>query len=211
MDRFQALPFDGSGNWKLFSRNGEANRQSIISIVRSMKPRKLLINRLSPVPEGAARVNTLSSRYGLGCFPLHSDYVTSNNPPPYILLVAPRPRDTDTFLFDAHKLIFNFGLDFLARCLFLLHGTSPRYCRLITVKNDRLCFRYNKAIMTPQNPEAEEIANYLDSGSVQLFRVNWHQHRAVLIDNWSTFHSRGACASFDKIGLHRFAIWGEYL
>ena len=174
-----------------------------------MKPSKLLINRLIPTPEESSRINTLSSRYGLGAFPLHSDFVTSTLPPPYILLAAPRPRGTDTILFDARRLIMHYGLDYLLRCLFLLHGTIPRYCRLLTFKNGRFCFRYNKVVMTPQNTEALEVANYLEGDGLHLFRINWHQQRAVLIDNWNTFHSRSACESYDKIGLYRFAIWGD--
>lgn len=206
---YESEQFADETKWKLFPRSCGRNELNVKHLVRLMQPTKLLFHRLSPTTKDAARTNTLSSRFGLGEFPLHTDFASVTVPPKYILLVAPRPRDTETLLFDARRLIEQYGHDYLSRCLFLLHGTTPRYCRMLTLKDGRLCFRYNKAVMTPQNPEAQEVANYINSGGLPLCRINWHQHRVALIDNWGTFHSRSTYKDPDRIGLYRFAIWKE--
>lgn len=208
-NRHESELTDDGGSWKIFPRSCSGVDRRIRNLIRVMQPKKLLFNRLIPVSEDAARVNTLSSRYGLGRFPLHSDFATTAEPPKYILLAASRPRDTETLLFDARRLIVHYGLDYLLRGLFILHGKTPHYCRMLTLKDGRLCFRYNKAVMTPQNSEAHEIANYLDGEGLPMSKINWHENRVALIDNWTTFHSRSSCDSTNKIGLYRFAIWGE--
>lgn len=196
------------GRWCLFPRNCEPNQRSVRRILKVLQPKKLLWQRLTPRTRDAARVNTLSSQHGLGAFPFHTDFATATVPPRYVLLAAPRPRETETLLFDAHGLISVFGLDYLLRCLFLQHGRTSRYCRLLTLQEGRPCFRYNKAVMTPWNTEAHEVARYIEADVSPARRVDWLQHRLVLIDNWSTFHARSVCQAPDGVGLYRFAIWG---
>jgi hypothetical protein len=195
--------------WRLVPRHCEPSERRVKPLLRLLQPKTLLCQRLTPRTKEAARSNTLSSRHGLEAFPFHTDFATTTIPPRYILLAAPRPRRTETLLFDAYGLIQQFGLEHLQRCLFLQHGRAPRYCRLLTLPEGRPCFRYNKAVMTPQNAEAHEVANYIEGEAPQVFRVNWLQYRAALIDNWCTLHARSVCQGSDSIGLYRFAVWGN--
>lgn len=195
--------------WKLVPRRHGFLEPSVKQFLRLLQPEKLLCHRLIPRTREGARPNTLSSRHGLGAFPVHTDFATADVPPRYILLAAPRPRLTETLIFDAYELMEAFGLEYLQRCLFLQRGRTSRYCRLLTLPEGNPLFRYNKAVMVPQNREAHEVSNYIETGMRRVCRVNWEEYRIAVIDNWNALHSRDACQRANSIGLFRFAIWGK--
>jgi hypothetical protein len=195
--------------WKLFPRCKGIYDPTVTELARSLHPKKILCQRLTPHTRGDSRPNTLSSRYGLDILPAHTDFATAEIPPRYILLTAPRPRSTDTLIFDANDLIGHFGIDHLLSCLFLNHGKTKRYCRLLTVPNGELLFRYNRAVMEPKNSEAEDVEIFINTKMKNVCRINWRDWRIAAIDNWATFHARDVCVDTDRVGLFRFAIWGE--
>ncbi|MBF0327314.1 MAG: TauD/TfdA family dioxygenase [Alphaproteobacteria bacterium] len=129
-------------------------------------------------------------------------------PARYIMLIAPQARPTDTLIFDTRELIEVFGFDHLKRCLFLQYGRTSHYCRLVTMSGGEPIFRYNKAVMTPKNDEAESVAAYIEDQMECVQRVDWTESRIAAMDNWTTLHSRDACGTGASVGLFRFAIWG---
>lgn len=177
-------------------------------VIKSLNGDKFEIQRLRQHSKGSSRPNTLSSRYGLGAFPIHSDFALSEVPPKFIILAAPRPRFADTLLFEPAELIQVFGLDWLKRSLYLLRCRNSKYCRLLTLTDGKFIFRYNKEIMVPQNNEAREVSEYIDKGMKLLCRINWIDHRVAIINNWNLWHARDLSHSTEFRSLFRVAVWG---
>lgn len=202
-----AIALDRHSPWALVPRR-HGTEPKIKRLLNLLRPEKIQCNHLLPRTVANARSNTLSSRHGLDAFPAHTDFVTADVPPRYILLAAPRPRATETLIFDSCELTEFFGVEYLQRCLFLQSGRASRYCRLLTLPQGKSIFRYNKAVMAPQNREARDVANYIDTVMKPVCRVSWKEYRFAVIDNWKALHSRGSCQNLDGIGLYRFAIWG---
>jgi hypothetical protein len=194
--------------WKLFPRSSEAAAPTVRQVIGELEPKHLTWQRLTPASTENARPNTLSSRYGLGVFPLHTDYVDRVVPPRYVLLVAARPRSAGTIVFDAHLLISEFGSTHLERSLFIQRGRNPRYTRLLTYVGTQSLFRFNAALMSPVNREAETVAAYLERGAKTTTRIDWLETGIALIDNWNALHAREAFRTFNGVGLRRFAVWG---
>ena len=195
--------------WRLVPRNRSSAQFSLSNFVKSLRPTKVICQRLTPRNQCVARANTLSSRYGLGKFPAHTDFATAELPARYVVLAAPRPRHADTLIYSTQQLLDTFGEEFLRRCLFLRRGTPPRYCRIFVLVGEERLFRYNEALMEPINLEALEVADYVRSSIQTSCRVNWSENRFAIFDNWQVLHSREHCDGADGIGLIRLAIWGD--
>src|SRR5207247_3391746 len=52
---------------------------------------KVLVKDIRPQPKDAANVNTLSSRYGMGAFPVHTEAAYLPSPPRFLLLYCVSP------------------------------------------------------------------------------------------------------------------------
>lgn len=196
--------------WKLLPRKRGDPKKIIREVINSLNPEKVILHRLKPRTQREARPNTLSSRHGLGAFPAHTDFVVSEVPPRYLVLAAGRPRAAETLIFDTRQLVNKFGVEYLQRCLFLLHGQTKRYCRLLTYKGAKSLFRYNKAVMIAQNREARIVSEFVENEMQVQCRINWLEHQIAIIDNWNVFHGRDACPDPDEVSLFRLAIWGDY-
>ena len=111
MQNLEQLP------WKFYPRDGR--RDTAKKIVNSVKPTRIEFQHLSAKHTDSARPNTLSAHHGNSQFPLHTDRALDGDPPRWIVLVAPRPRDAKTILFDKNLLINIFGYDFLFKSIFI--------------------------------------------------------------------------------------------
>ncbi len=195
--------------WQLIRRDQWGEAYGIKQILGALAPGKLICQQLHPRLQGAARPNTLSSRHGLGVFPPHTDFATSDTPPRYLVLASPLPRPADTLIYDTDELVSKFGIEYLQRSLYLLRGRTSRYCRLVSIRGDKKLFRYNGAVMAPQNDEAFAVTHHIETSLSATFHIDWTAYRMAILDNWSVMHGRAALDSPLDIGLHRFAVWGN--
>ncbi|WP_206435101.1 hypothetical protein [Sphingobium yanoikuyae] len=85
--------------WVAFVRGSKA--PTLRELSDELELKKMSQMRLQANPAEAARPNTLSSRYGLGAFPMHTDNALASPPPRYIIFCAPMQRACKTFLVRA--------------------------------------------------------------------------------------------------------------
>jgi hypothetical protein len=74
----------------------------------AIRPRGPTLDTLTPIQRTSAPRNSLSSIYGTGAFPLHTDAAHHRSPPRWALLRCADPgrRDRPTLVVDAHELEF---------------------------------------------------------------------------------------------------------
>jgi hypothetical protein len=193
--------------WILVARSDASDSQKPKELVAALSPLCTRVDQLKPQNRNAARCNTLSSRHGLGNFPLHTDFAMDDRPPRYVMLIAARARKAATLLLNSNALVREFGDAYLRRCLFLQSGRPARYRRLLTTTSRGRLFRYNGAVMTPINCEAERVSEFLATATEISMRIDWFNTRLAVIDNWAVLHGREACDATDGVALRRIAIW----
>ena len=178
-------------------------------IVELVNPDKIIISRLHQRAKEFAKPNSLSSKYGLGRFPIHSDFAKYTIPPRYILLSAGKARLTETLIYDPSELFKVFTKQYLERCLFLVGVSCPHYVRILTYSTGKPLFRYNKDIMTPANNEAKVVSQWIEREMPVAFRIDWSYYRTALINNWELWHARNVCNYNQGSALVRLAMWSE--
>ncbi|MCA3696453.1 hypothetical protein [Aquidulcibacter sp.] len=187
--------------WFGFSRSDKApSLKQLVSSLSAVTYRHLSI---IPKPKSIARPNTLSSRFGLDRFPLHTDNVLLDVPPKYLVFVAPSPREVATLIWDS----FTLPAPSRQRAIFLLQGqTQQKYVRLEQPHIASSIVRFNACLMTPQNREAEDAVKLIEVGDGSV-SIDWLSYKTVVIDNWRIFHGRDAGRSLDQRKLHRISAW----
>jgi len=205
---FASIQPSATSQWECIPRQSKEGPRSVKQILEALGATAVTWQRLVPSTVEMARSNTLSSRHGLGAFPAHTDFATAATPPQYLILVAPRSREAETLIFDPFELLQEFGLDHVQRSLFLLKGRYASYCRILTIRNGELFFRYNSAVMTARNDEAVAVAAYI-AKMKPIRRVDWKNTRILILNNWSTFHGRNQLPEAQDVGLYRFAAWRD--
>jgi alpha-ketoglutarate-dependent taurine dioxygenase len=179
-------------------------------------PKAALVDTLTPMRRPAAPARTLSSLYGTGAFPLHTDAAHHRWPPRWILLRCVEPGDEGrpTLVADAHELDLGrrqireirravwsvkTGLrSFLASALFSRADESA------VQKITQFGLRYDLGCMRPADPEFAEAATLLATSIRQLPRqsITWEPGLSLILDNWRVLHGRGDGAERDA-GVRR--------
>lgn len=154
----------------------------------------------------SARPNTLSERYGLGEFPLHTDCADTDEPPRYVLLSSTLKRKAATLVMDARRLPGALSLGGQA----LFHVAERRrrhYARFLRERPAGQLVRYNAATHTPANEAAREVVAALARSAGAVERIDWTQDRAAIIDNWVCLHGREPVDCADQSRMRRLHIW----
>jgi Taurine catabolism dioxygenase TauD, TfdA family len=196
--------------WYSIPRNEKDLLYNPIKLARSLEPVKMQLDRLQPCEEGNARPNTLSSKFGLGDFPPHTDLALVDVPPSYILMHAPKPRLAKTQLFDTNDLLEAVGVDVINRSLFQVSGLRKTfYSNLVTYHKKMKFFRYNGQIMSPINQEAKVVDAYIRKKWKPWITIDWVQNKTLIFDNWLLLHGRTQCNAEDSnAALWRVSLWG---
>lgn len=160
-----------------------------------------LIDRLSPTQRQSARPGTMSSYFGIGAFPFHTDGAYLRVPPRFIVLrLAPGSRSQrPTLLFDGASLgTSREEKQALARDVWFVRGGIRNF--LSSVVNDtvipgHIVVRFDRCCMTPATPHSRELARILDIAleSNNPVQIDWIEDRALVLDNWRMLHARGNC------------------
>jgi alpha-ketoglutarate-dependent taurine dioxygenase len=170
--------------WFAFTRHIHRPRLSAIAKRLGLSQAKQA--RLTASEAEHARPNTLSSRYGLGTFPLHSDFALDETPPRYVILYAPHPRPFATVLWDAWQV----PMETRSQAIFLIDEPRRRkYVRFEQVRSGRPIIRYNSAVFTPQKQLAEELTKQIEMQRGAI-KIKWTERSSVIIDNWRILHGR---------------------
>jgi hypothetical protein len=167
------------------------------------------IARISPRTSSEARENTLSSQYGLGEFPLHSDFSTDQVPPRYIGLFCPVSRSAATHLFAAEDVTSSIGTKRDSALFRIATGRRSFSARFRTNGPDGFAYRYNADCMMPVNDDAKEVAQAMKAHFEPTYSIDWGVCSMVVFDNWRFFHMRGKSPEDDRGWLWRIAVWSS--
>jgi L-asparagine oxygenase len=178
-----------------------------MSLVQQLTPKRM--ERASPV--------SYSGNYGLGHFPLHTDFAHWCRPPRYLLLrCVVGSSDVSTQLLDGHTLISAVGPDRLARTLVRprrpLNGQRP-LLRITDRVNDRATLlRWDFLFIRPATAFSAsvygEIVAYLLHGTpTEVFLAS--PGDTLIIDNWRMLHGRSSVIGRESDRLIERAYLGE--
>lgn len=173
------------------------------------------IRRIRPLPVSEAPPNTLSSRFGRGAFPFHTDGAHWRNPPKYLLLCceAVGPGEQPTLL-KCVKMseqeravsqrepwtVFDGRRSFLTTLL----------CRTGTI-------RYDAACMSPAVPygQSVEVINRIVSSPAD-HHIHWEPRDLLIVANRRCLHGRAeskwvgmSCAPRESRSMVRVLVGGE--
>ena len=157
---------------------------------------------ISPERIESARPNTLSSRYGLGAFPFHTDAAHWTTPPDYVMLFCKNPGRGGrcTQLVDTHNLTKDGAIrQALKSAVWTTGHLSPHFCVAAHEAIDGLQMRYDPACMTPAGPESHKLQQLLDLRIAESTRstIPWVKGSLLVIDNKRMLHARGKASTAD--------------
>lgn len=169
---------------------------------------------LQPHGPAAARINTLSRRYGTGPFPFHTDTAFWPIPCRYIVMRVEGDRRRSTLLLDFPALLNDAGgraLDDALRAVWRTPlAMGGIYCSTRFLTRQGWGWRYDGDVMLPANESARRVAKILKKALTSpsaAITLNWEDTSSLIIDNWRLLHAR-APAPIDERArlLHRIYV-----
>lgn len=156
--------------------------------------RMLSSSKIYPKNKFQARPNSLSSKYGLECFPFHTDNAWLGVPPRFILLDCCK-SETDVVTLVSKPIdetLLVAGRQVFCRSP---HTGASSILRLSESINGNRMFRWDENSLIPIDAASEvrasnlklEIETLYASGQEIILRVG----DSLLIDNWRVLHARG--------------------
>lgn len=172
------------------------------------------VRDIQPQQAGAAKPNTLSSRYGAGGFPFHTDTAHWERPARYLLLycVSPGEGMRPTRLQDSRAWKLTDEETGLAcRALWAVGHRRARLAHLAVRSGDRLSIRYDMDCMRPMTAEAGELKALLEGriGAAAETIIDWEPGTLLAIDNHRMVHARGEAQRPDANRLLKRILVGE--
>lgn len=183
-------PADGI---QILNRSDNHKRRLIVhDFLKVKKNSKFLIQRLSPKSkDSASSTNSLSSRYGLGDFPPHSDFVSMSQPPRWIAIFCPVTRPAVTKFIDCSEL-FRSADRLCDDALFRVRSKRQVFSASFrTLYKNGFIFRYNQDLMEPLNSAAISVQETIKYCKNFKHEIDWRNVSLVIFDNWRFLHSRG--------------------
>jgi hypothetical protein len=160
--------------------------------VTTSRRNPLPLRRIRPVTSAAAPSNTLSSRYGNGAFPLHTECAFWREPPTFIALLCENrgTGNRETTLAIPGRLSCSLWTD-----PWEVFGARPRFlCTVATNGKRGTEIRFDGDCMKP--------AARLQTGPVfsELTQhgIRWAEQDVLVLDNRRCLHGRGDGSSFDE-------------
>lgn len=158
--------------------------------------------RISPQQIELARENTLSSRYGIGSFPFHTDAAHWRQPPRYLVLFCTEPGSggRETHLIDTRTWEIDDELRLSMRSEIWRMGHREQWLGTLAVENEgEFSVRYDTGCMSPTGPKAErlkiQIESLIDRSS--RIRIPWKKNSLLVIRNSRLLHARAAAIAVD--------------
>lgn len=161
-----------------------------------------LIRGIQPEPLARANPNTLSSRFGLGSFPFHTDGAHWRNPPRLVVLycVNPGMGKRETILSNVSSArVTPAEKNTLMREVWRTTNTERSFlCQVLSEKKGNFRFRFDTACMAPRTPDhqSEEILLSLVD-RVPRINIAWAKGTFLVVDNQRLLHARGESKSYD--------------
>jgi Taurine catabolism dioxygenase TauD, TfdA family len=189
-------------------RDSSANSAKYLwNFVRAIRPKSVLCTRLRPLSLSTARQNTLSAKYGLGDFPLHTDFSVNDCPARYIILFCPVQRTAATRIYDGVGLD-TVHVSLAQRGLFRVErNRNPFIAHALEVRSGNFFFRFNSDVMTPLDEAARTVVTHLTGHHKLTTLIDWRVTSFLILDNWRCLHSRNAVLDNCYGWLWRIGMW----
>lgn len=147
-----------------------------------------IIDTLTAVESNLVKKDSLSKRYGLDEFPIHTDCAYLRLPPKYILLrytgIIENPTSTFIVHFDKSKLSDE-EIDFMQNTIWFVKSKDLGFYSPI-LKDGIL--RYDKEVMKIVNASEDKMIDILTK--MERSEIQWHKNKVVVINNHSDLHFR---------------------
>jgi hypothetical protein len=153
-----------------------------------------VLEKLRPVSNESAHPQSLSNKYGLGAFPLHSDTAHWPVPCRYIMLGCEEPGQipSPTVLLDTNRLdLSGAEMSCIKTASFFVKNGGKSFYSSIRSK-DRPFFRFDPGCMYPVSVDGEKAMSAMlsERHAGMMMEVPWKKNRVVVIDNWRMLHGR---------------------
>ncbi len=190
----------GTHGWTVI--DGIKSRTDLLRLASSIgrpvpSPSGEIVKELRVTPAVKSRPTTLSSAFGEGAFPLHTDTAFWPTPARYIVLRAcgdlRRPTTILPFSNVAHQLKSS-HLNLLQRAVWTTGTSFHRfYCSIILRDADSKGWRYDPHIMRPANTPATVLQHAFSQiiSSTPSYSLQWAADSALVVCNWNMLHGRG--------------------
>ncbi len=166
-----------------------------IGVPYSARTVKEGIEVLSPTTVSMAMPASLSSAYGIGEFPLHTDAAHWPIPPRLMLMLCvcdEQNRSTQLLPWDiVVSRLSASGRSAIMRASYLVrNGRRSHYCAMNL--GSAALIRLDSNCMTPATSDAVSLAAELEDTIPRLPRhsVRWSAGMVLVVDNWRVLHGR---------------------
>lgn len=154
------------------------------------------VRTISPQDPSSATPNTLSSRYGFGAFPLHTETAYWRRPVRWLMLRCMNPGSGSriTTVVDFHQVFTSPDLRRqLCNEVWIVTARRPFLATLAREKGHELAFRLDRECMEPITRGAHQLSRFLDRvlPEVDSVEVRWRFNDLLVIDNYRCLHGRG--------------------
>ena len=151
-----------------------------------------LVRPLIPVSAELAPGNTLSSRYGTGAFPFHTETAYQSNPIRYLMLYCVRPGFTQqpTLLSDLWYTCTTETQRCLTQDIWLVYrNANPFLTRIAEKSLDAVRIRFDPECMRPahRSNSTSQIMQQITPNRELI----WQQRNLLIVDNHRMLHARG--------------------
>jgi L-asparagine oxygenase len=175
---------------------------------------RVLVKDIRPQPRDAANINTLSSRYGMGDFPVHTEAAYLRKPPRFLLLycVEPGSGGRTTVLLDAAAHFSRLPCVRRPGTWVVKAGRRPFLCDVLWRRTPNgLGIRYDRECLFPRGPaalaEEQSIREFIASSTPTP--IEWVSGQLLVIDNHRMLHGRGGSNNDDRDRWLKRVLVGE--
>ncbi|HXE43040.1 MAG TPA: hypothetical protein VN516_08450 [Candidatus Baltobacteraceae bacterium] len=171
-----------------------------------------LIDELRPTPREWANPASLSARYGIGAFPLHTDTAHWRKPARYVILRAVQISrgNRPTLLLDKDSLDFELGDRFLLkRAVFTVRNGRNSFLTTIFPEDEKF-LRFDRDCMFPKTSSSTCALDLILSAVEKrpTIKIHWRINDTLVFDNWRFLHGRNQQVGkhVDRRLLHRILV-----
>lgn len=189
--------------------HGIDSKEAMVELAKSIgnpinSPSGKLVKELRPQETKDARENTLSSKYGTGNFPLHTDTAFWPVPARYLVFRVHGDVRRPTIVRPFEDVLDRGGSklsSLIERSVWIVRTPFVQfYASFLFRIEDTWGYRYDKQCMSPANAAAKEVEEIIQ-GLVLAKEgdaIDWSEGGAVIVSNWSALHGRGIQPNREK-------------
>jgi len=162
------------------------------------------IYTLSPNTGEDAIKGTLSNRFGLSEFPLHSDTAFWSQPSRYIVMGMIKESSCDTQLISWNEIFSVLSpqaKNYAKNASYIIDTIDEKkYTSLFFSNNGERGLRFDPCCMKPANKAARKFHDemLMIQQNLKPKKIIWSGKKAIVIDNWQYLHGRSIVSAHDK-------------